>query len=295
MGGWNPIDDIIDIIDDIVDGIVDIIEDVIGWLIPMPDIRDFGALYSDRNAQGVLVNKISSNASINVIYGQRKVGGNVVFLETSGTDNEYLYMALVLGEGEIHEMTCLYVNDKRVYFDNVISDNAQRSVVSTDQNFYDTELSESLITVEGHFGSDTQASSSLLQEANSWSSVHKLQGLDYIGLRFKWNSDKFGSIPNVQALIKGRKVYNPNLDTTKTGGSGSHRQNDSSTWAYSDNPILQTLDYLRNERFGMGIVDSYFDTNFADWQTATDVCDTQIEPLGGDLFFVTPFGIGFGD
>ena len=132
-------------------------------------------------------------------------------------------------------------------------------------------------------------------ETNSWSLQHKLQGLAYIGLRFKWNSDKFGSIPNVQALIKGRKVYNPNLDTTKTGGSGSHRQNDSSTWAYSDNPILQTLDYLRNERFGMGIVDSYFDTNFADWQTATDVCDTQIEPLGGDFFNITPFGIGFGD
>ena len=295
MGGWNPIDDIIDIIDDIVDGIIDIIEDVISWIIPMPDIPDFGALNSDRNAQGVLVNKISANASINVIYGQRKVGGNVVFLQTSGTDNEYLYMALVLGEGEISEITCLYVNDKRAYLTGTISDNAQRTVVSTDQNFYDTENSESLITVEGHFGSDTQASSSLLGETNSWSLQHKLQGLAYIGLRFKWNSDKFGSIPNVQALIKGRKVYNPNLDTTKTGGSGSHRQNDSSTWAYSDNPILQTLDYLRNERFGMGIVDSYFDTNFADWQTATDVCDTQIEPLGGDSFDVVAFGLGFGD
>ena len=295
MGGWNPIKDIVDIIDDIVDGIVDIIEDVIGWLIPMPDIPDFGALNSDRNAQGVLVNKVSSNASINVIYGQRKVGGNVVFLETSGTDNEYLYMALVLGEGEIHEITCLYVNDKRVNLSGVISDNVQRTVTNSDQNFYDTENSESLITVEGHFGSDTQSSSSLLQEANSWSSVHKLQGLAYIALRFKWNSDKFGSIPNVQALIRGRKVYNPNLDTTKTGGSGSHRQNDSSTWAYSDNPILQMLDYLRNERFGMGIVDSYFDTNFADWQTATDVCDTQIQPLGGDFFSINHFGIGFGD
>ena len=295
MGGWNPIEDIVDIIDDIVDGITDIIEDVIGWLIPMPDIPDFGALNSDRNAQGVLVNKVSSNASVNVIYGQRKVGGNVVFLETSGTDNEYLYMALVLGEGEIHEMTCLYVNDKRVNLSGVISDNVQRTVTNSDQNFYDTENSESLITVEGHFGSDTQSTSSLLQEANSWSLQHKLQGLAYIALRFKWNSDKFGSIPNVQALIKGRKVYNPNLDTTKTGGSGSHRQNDSSTWAYSDNPILQMLDYLRNERFGMGIVDSYFDTNFADWQTATDVCDTQIEPLGGDLFLINAFGIGFGD
>ena len=31
----------------------------------------------------------------------------------------------------------------------------------------------------------------------------------------------------------------------------------------------------------MGITNSYFDTNFADWQTATDVCDTQVTPFSG--------------
>jgi hypothetical protein len=209
-------------------------------------------------------------------------------------------MALVLSEGEIDEVTALYVNDKRVYFDGgALNDNVQRTVVSTDQNFYDTENSESLITAEAHFGSDTQTSSSLLSSSGigepttSWQSIHKLQGLAYIALRFKWNADKFGSIPQVQALVKGRKIYDPRLDSTVTGGSGSHRQNNSSTWAYSDNPILQLLDYLRNDRFGMGIADSYFDSNFADWQTASDVCDTQVQPLGGDFFDIHPYGIGY--
>jgi hypothetical protein len=300
MGGWNPIDDIGDIIDDIVDGIVDIIEDVISWLIPMPEIPDFGTLRPDQNAKGILVNKVSANAHIPIIYGTRKVGGNIVFLETSGTDNEYLYMALVLSEGEIDEVTALYVNDKRVYFDGgALNDNVQRTVVSTDQNFYDTENSESLITAEAHFGSDTQTSSSLLSSSGigepttSWQSIHKLQGLAYIALRFKWNADKFGSIPQVQALVKGRKIYDPRLDSTVTGGSGSHRKDDKSTWAYSDNPILQLLDYLRNDRFGMGITNSYFDSNFADWQTASNVCDTQVQPLGGDFFDIHPYGIGY--
>ncbi len=85
----------------------------------------------------------------------------------------------------------------------------------------------------------------------------------------------------MQATIKGRKVYNPNLDSTVTGGSGSHRADTSTTWEYSDNPILQLLDYLRNDRFGMGITNSYFDSNFADWQTATDVCDADITPFSG--------------
>ena len=88
-------------------------------------------------------------------------------------------------------------------------------------------------------------------------------------------------MPIVQAVVKGKKVYNPNLDSTVTGGSGSHRKDDNSTWEYSDNPILQLLDYLRNDRFGMGIANSYFDSNFADWQTATDVCDANITPYSG--------------
>ena len=38
------------------------------------------------------------------------------------------------------------------------------------------------------------------------------KGLAYLALKFEWNADKFGSLPTVQAIIKGRKVYDPNLD-----------------------------------------------------------------------------------
>jgi len=293
MGGWNPIDDIVDIIDDIVDGIGDIIEDVIGWIAPTPEIPDFGTLRPDQNAKGILVNKISSNGAIPIIYGTRKVGGNIVFLATSGTDNQYLYMALVLGEGEISEVTALYVNDKRVNLSGVMTDNVQRTVTSADQNFFDTENSQSLITVEAHFGSDSQTASSLLSTLSTWTSSHKLSGLAYLAIRFEWNRDKFGSIPQVQALVKGRKIYDPRLDSTVTGGSGSHRADTSSTWAFSDNPVLQMLDYLRNDRFGMGITNSYFDTNFSDWQTASNVCDTQIQPLGGSNVILYSFGFDY--
>ena len=31
----------------------------------------------------------------------------------------------------------------------------------------------------------------------------------------------------------------------------------------------------------MGIANGYFDTNFADWQTAGDVCDANITPYSG--------------
>lgn len=275
------VEDVIGFVEDVVDVIVDIAEEVIGWIIPQPEIPDYGELDVEQNAKGVLLNKFSANAHIPIVYGTRKVGGNVVFLETSGTDNQYLYMAIILSEGEINSVDTLFVNDQQVTLSGALTNGTQRTVASSDTNFYDTENSNSLITVEAHLGADGQTASTLLDQLQSWTTDHRLRGLAYLALKFEWNADKFGSLPTVQAIIKGRKVYDPNLDGTVTGGSGSHRKDDSTTWAYSDNPILQLLDYLRNDRFGMGITNSYFDSNFADWQTASDVCDTNITPFSG--------------
>ena len=264
--------------EDVVDIIVDVVDEVIGWLVPMPDIPDFSQNIADQNARGVLVNKFNANAHIPIVYGTRKVGGNVVFLETSGTDNQYLYMAIVLSEGEINDISAIFINDNQVTWSGDIADNTSITVGSGDANFYD---GASLITCEPHFGSDSQTASTLLSTLSSWTSNHRLRGLAYLALKFEWNQDKFGSLPSVNAIVQGKKVYNPNLDGTVTGGSGSHRADTSSTWEYSDNPVLQLLDYLRNERFGMGIANSYFDSNFADWQTASDVCDADITPYSG--------------
>ncbi len=263
----------------IFDPIVKIVEKAISWLIPMPEIPDYGDNLPEQNAKGVLINKTSSNAHIPVIYGTRKVGGNVVFLETSGEDNTYLYMAIILSEGEISDINEIYINDNLVTWSGDLADNTQVTVNASDSNYYKDD--ESLITVEPHFGSDSQTASSLLSTLSSWGSNHKLQGLSYLAIRFQWNSDAFGSIPTVHSVVKGKKVYNPNLDSTKTGGSGTHREDTSSTWEYSDNAVYQLLDYLRNDRYGMGIANEYFDSNYADWQTAGDVCDTDITPYSG--------------
>ena len=269
----------IPIIGDIIDIIVDIVEDVISWIIPIPEIPDYGDLNQDQIAKGVLLNKISANASIPIIYGTRKVGGNVVFLETSGTDNEFLYMIMVVSEGEIDDISQIYINDNLVTWSGDLADNTERTVNSSDSNYY--KDSASLISVKPHYGSDSQTYDTLVGGLSSWTSNHRLRGLAYLAFKFTWNSDAFGSLPTVHAVVKGKKIYNPNLDGTLTGGSGSHRADTSSTWEYSDNPVYQLLDYLRNTRFGMGIANGYFDTNFADWQTAGDVCDVNITPYSG--------------
>jgi hypothetical protein len=245
--------------------VVKIFQKAISWLIPTPDIPDFGQSEFDDFEKGILVNKQSNDASIPVVYGERLVGGTRVFLETSGTDNEFLYMALVMCEGEINSIEEIRVDDKVVTFSGALTDNTQRTVASSDSNFYKDGVS--YITIEPHLGSDGQSASSLLSTLSSWGSNHKLSGIAYLALKFKWNQDIFGSIPKVQARIKGKKIV--------TLASNLSEQ----TASYSTNPAFCILDYLRNERYGKGIATA--DIDLQSIYDASQVCVTQVTPFSG--------------
>ena len=70
-----------------------------------PDVPDFGfddGINQESAIQGVLLNKDSAIANIPVVYGTRLIGGIRVFVSTNGTDNKYLYVALVLSEGQVN-------------------------------------------------------------------------------------------------------------------------------------------------------------------------------------------------
>ena len=248
----------------------------VGWLFARsrkPDIPDFGTDDFDATEKGILVNKQSNDASIPVVYGERLIGGTRVFIEASGTDNEFLYVALVLCEGEINSIGEIRVDDKVVTFDGALTDNTQRTVASSDSNFFKADpnvegsSAESTITIEPHLGSDGQSASSLLSGLSSWGSNHKLSGLCYLALKFKWNPDVFGGIPTVQAKVKGRKIV--------TLASNLSEQ----TASFSSNPAFCLLDYLRNERYGKGIATSSLDLQ--SFYDASQVCVTQVTPFSG--------------
>ena len=231
--------------------------------------------------RGVTVSKDSNNNPIPIVYGKRQLGLTKVFIESSGTANEYLYVAGVLSEGGGGGITAIdevYVDDKLVTFDGALTDGTLRGVSSSDTNFY--KDSTSLISIQAFFGLDNQSASSLLDETTNWTSDHKLSGLAYVALRFKWNQDAFNGLPEVRVTLRGKKIYDPRLDTTK-GGSGSHRQDTASTWAYSANSSLILLDYLRNTRYGKGIPNDAFETNYDAFKTSANTCDTQVTPYTG--------------
>jgi hypothetical protein len=244
----------------IVDAVVSVVSSFISWLIPIPEVPDF-----DTNAEtekGVLINKSSNNAQIPVVYGERQVGITRVFLETSGTDNEYLYMAGVLCEGEIQSIEEVYVDDKLVTFASALTHGTVVEVDSGDANFY---KDSSHIQVQAFLGLDNQVSSSILSTSTNWGTNHRLRGVAYLALRFKWNQDIFGQIPQVKVTLKGKKVYDPRTTTT----------------AYTSNPSLCLLDYLRSNRYGKGLPDSAFETDFQSFQDSADECETQVTPYSG--------------
>ena len=265
--------DVPDIIDDIVDVVTDVVDSVIGWIVPDVEIPDFGTSDFDDTERGILLNKQSNDASIPVIYGERLVGGTRVFISSSGTDNKYLYVALVMAEGEINSIEEILVDDKTVTFASSLTDGVAVEVSSSDANFYKADptvqdsTAESLIRLEPHFGTDGQSASSLLSTLDNWGSTHKLSGLCYLAIRFTWNPDAFAGIPKVQAKIKGRKIktYNASLEEQSA--------------SYSTNPSWCLLDYLTNARYGKGL--SVADMDLQSFYDASLICETQVTPYSG--------------
>ena len=240
----------------------------VGWLFSRamkPDVPDFGTNDFEETERGILLNKQSNNACIPVIYGERLVGGTRVFLETSGTDNTYLYVALVLAEGEVNSIEEIRVDDKVVTFDGALTHGTTREVASSDSNFYKDSTSH--IQIQAFLGQDDQVASSVLTPLSSWGSNHRLRGICYLALRFRWNQDIFGGIPQVQAKVKGKKVV--------TLASNLSEQ----TASFSTNPAFCLLDYLRNERYGKGIATANIDLQ--SFYDASQVCFTQVTPFSG--------------
>jgi hypothetical protein len=239
----------------------------------VPEIPDFATNEFDDFEKGILINKQSNDSNIPVIYGERLVGGTRVFMETSGSDNTYLYMAIVMSEGEINSIEEIRVDDKVVNFASSLTDGTEVEVDSADENFYkadptvDDSSAESLIRLEPHFGTDNQSASSLLSTLDSWGSNHKLSGLCYLALRFKWNQDAFTGIPKIQAKIKGKKVKTYNASLVEQSAS------------YQTNPAWCLLDYLTNTRYGKGLAVSEIDLQ--SFYDASQVCVTQVTPYSG--------------
>lgn len=240
----------------VVKAVIDFVGDVIGFVLnpfgifDTPQVDDPG-----QQAQGVTLTKSGTTVPIPLVYGFRRVGGSIIFVETNGSSNRYLYVVYAICEGEIHGVTKVFIDDNELPLPSgTVYTNG--SINSPTSGKYNGRLQFQLF-----YGSDSQGQSSLANEAATWGNKKRtMPGIAYAVMRYEWkeiksqedadNNPYSGGIPTVKFDVLGKKVYDV---STHAGGVDLVGTYANRSKSYSINPASCLLDYLENPRYGAGI------------------------------------------
>lgn len=213
--------------------------------------------------RGYQVTTRGSAVDHQIVYGEAKVGGVVVFDGTTGTNNKFLHRVLAFTGHEIEAFSDIYINDSRVT--DLEADGNVKEV--TDPDGTTSDRYDGKMRINKHLGAtDQSADSDLVSEVTEWTNDHRLRGVSYLYVRFKFDQDAYpNGVPEVTAVVKGKKVYDPRSDTT----------------AWSDNPALCLRDYL-SEGYGLNEADANIDDTLV--TTAANVCDETTSVSGATRY-----------
>ena len=192
-----------------------------------------------------------------VVYGQVKKSGTIVFMETTD-NNENLHVCVTLAGHEINAIKDVFFNNVKVRD----ADLADSTEVSADSST--TPNYSSVAKLTGHFGSDNQIADTNLVSRTSFTHEHRLRGIAYIYCELDYDQDVYANgLPNISCVVQGKKVYDPRTETT----------------AYSNNAALCIRDYISNSTYGLGASDDEIDN--ASFITAANICDESVTLSGG--------------
>ena len=167
-------------------------------------------MYDDMPEQGggKMVTARDPQKPVPLIYGQRRIGLNQVYVASSGTDNSLLHIIGVIGEGEIEGIATVDDPGK--------SYNGMDSVWLDDKHYseYGGCVSYTL-----YKGTTTQGVASGLPA--EWADA--LRNTAYLHVQLYYNQNYFSNLPDITVEIKGLKI----LDTRD------------STIKYTNNPALE--------------------------------------------------------
>ena len=241
--------------------------------------------------QDILANKQSAGGKIPVIYGTRRVGAQIIYMDVSDNDSRDLYVVYALSVGECEEII-----GRSIELDgNAITDSSRfrdGGYIGSDKI---SSGSGSLNTVTqngtginagaGGFGTDPTAryryvfnlhhgaasqtaDPMLVASMPNWTSLHRLDGVCYIAAHYGFDAEGIWSgVPLLTVQVRGKKVFDPR-DSNQTFGTAS-------TYEHSDNPALCFLDYITNNEYGKGLTESQI--NMSTFSSAANVCDTQVD------------------
>jgi len=194
-----------------------------------------------------------------IVYGRARIGGNIVYLESTGTDNKYLYLVIAVAGHEIDAYEEVWFNDEKVW-DGGNFTSAWKSPNTASTSPY--------VDLSFHLGNQTAADSGLVTASatnnGKWTNDHKLLDTAYMVVRLEHDVDKFAQgLPNISTVIRGKKVLDPSNNST----------------AWSQNPALCIYDYLRDTKYGLG--ESAANILTSSVTTAKGVCDEAVSLAAG--------------
>ena len=194
-----------------------------------------------------------------IIYGMTKTGGVRIYDEATGTNNKYLHRIIAFTGHEIESFEEIHIDD------NVATINGSGDVtLVTDRDGGTSDRYSGKLRIKEHLGSVSQtADTDLVAESAQWTADHTLNGISYLYIRAQFDSDVFpNGMPNISAVIKGKKVYDPRTTLT----------------AWSDNSALCIRDYLTSD---YGLAESADNIDDTLVTAAANVCD-ETNTLGGE-------------
>ena len=282
---------VVNVVKAVVKAVVDVVTSVVNFAIQafMPGMPGVDSASEAARQQGVLLQREGSDINIPVIYGHRKVGGTIAYMETGSTNNRYLWVAYILGEGQVEGLRELWIDDNPLPA-GIIGQLNGGATATVAEGRYKGRVT--LRFSPGVYYANP-ASSPLAAEvrgnifsgAPSFASDMYYNGLAVLFARYEWfeiktqeqqDANPFGGgVPKLQACVLGRRVatlVNNTSESTTYGGSGYAER-------YSTNPAEILLDYLRNPRYGKGLSNSEID--WASFRTAAAKLNTAVPYYGG--------------
>lgn len=166
-----------------------------------------------------------------------------------------LHVVIVLAAHEVEEIEDIFFNDGIVALDG--NGDATADPYKQGSTVY--------ASVYKHLGTASQLADTVLvaNSSGKWSSGHRLRGLAYVHAQLRFDEKAYASgLPNISALIKGRKVYDPRTEETE----------------WSENAALCILDYVTSE-FGLNATLDEIDLN--SFIAAANICDEEVDTIDG--------------
>ena len=182
-----------------------------------------------------LVWRADVNAGVPIILGRRSTAGSIVHRDEWGANNRYnTVWSVYSGGGPINSFGQYYLEDVATTFNGTNGTPTSGNYVN--KAWLQTTTGSASPGALAQTGLDAAVPG---YEGWSGSSIMPYRAASMITFVQDSKGKSFpAGEPNKRVTIEGLLCYDPRLDSTVPGGSGSHRWSDPSTWTYSENPAL---------------------------------------------------------